>query len=238
MPDNVQAQVRPYHCRQWKSRSAIVEHVLWTVVGLGVAYGFFASLAGHSGHASESANREELQPARPLRVASTVDALQRLSASMRSSLQAMRTLPAKEVCRIGEKLTEGPVVESLDTIARYLSKDVRRWSDRMISLYLSTDPRLAKAADPVDMERQLLRKWESERGYARRWLQSCGIAVRATIVRGRPVIEREAPEILADVVAAIATGVQRNEPDAVAAAAELAQAEENLRVSLKSGIVR
>src|SRR5262245_15160342 len=233
MADNVKAQVRPDHCRQRKSSSAIVERVLWTVVGLGVAYGIFASLAGHSGQASESGKRQELQPARPLRVASTVDALQHLPASMRSSLQAMRTLPAKEVCRIGEKLTEGPVVESLDTIARYLSKDVHRWSDRMISLYLSTDPKLAKAADPADMEKRLLSKWESERGYARRWLQSCGLAVRATIMRGRPVIEREAPEILADVVAAIATGVQKNEADAVAAAEALAQAEENLRVSLK-----
>lgn len=103
----------------------------------------------------------------------------------------------------------------------------------MIALYLDADPKLAKAAGKSEMKERLLRKWASDRGTAQRWLKGCGVIVRAAIGRERPVIEREAPEILADVVSVIATGLRKNEPDAIAAAEALARAEESLRDSLR-----
>src|SRR5204863_9996846 len=99
----------------------------------------------------------------------------------------------------------------------------------MITLYLNADPKLAKAVDKGEMKKRLLQKWGSDRGMAQRWLQGCGVVVRAAIGRGRPAIEREAPEILADVVSVIATGLRKNEPDAVAAAEALARTVESLR---------
>jgi hypothetical protein len=228
-----------------KNRSPVVDRALRAILalmGIGIAYGFVASLGADGlGHASESAgrlpertrDRHPVAPVQPPRVASTLDTLQRLPESVRTSLQATKTLSSKDVCRIAERLVQEPTVASIDTIAHYLSKDVRRWSDRMITLYLKADPSLAKAADKGEMKKRLLHKWESDRGMARRWLQGCGFVARAAIGRGRLVIEREAPEILADVVSVIATGLRKNEPDAIAAAEALARAEENLRASLK-----
>jgi hypothetical protein len=43
------------------------------------------------------------------------------------------------------------------------------------------------------------------------------VAVRIAIGRGRPVIEREAADILSDVVSAIATGLRKNDAAALAA---------------------
>jgi uncharacterized protein (DUF58 family) len=167
------------------------------------------------------------------RVASGLDTLQRLPEALRATLQGTWTLSSKEVCRVAEDLLQGPAVASIDAIAHYLSKDVHRWSDRMITLYLDADPKSAKAADKGEMRERLLRKWERDRAMAQRWLRGCGVAVRVAIDRGRPVIEREAADILSDVVSAFATGPRKNEPDAIAAAEALARAEEKLRVSLK-----
>ena len=226
------------------SRSAVVDRALRAILalmGIGIAYGCVASL-GASGleHASENASRlpemardrRPVAPSQPLRVASALDTLQRVPESVRTTLQATKTLSSKDLCRIAERLVQEPTVANLDTIAHYLSKDVRRWSDRMITLYLNADPKLAKAADKGEMKERLLHKWESDRGMAQRWLQGCGLVARAAIGRGRPIIEREAPEILTDIVSVIAIGLRKNEPDAIAAAGALARAEENLRASL------
>jgi len=227
-----------------KSRSAVVDRALRAMLaltGIGIACGFVAGLGAYGlGHASESAGRlpgktGDLRPVagQPQRVASTLDTLQRLPDSLRTSLQATKTRSSKDVCRMAERLVREPTVASIDTVAHYLSKDVHRWSDRMIALYLDADPKLAKAADKGEMKQRLLHKWASDRGNAQRWLKGCGVMVRAAIGRGRPVIEREAPEILADVVSVITTGLRKNEPDAIAAAEALARAEESLRDSLR-----
>src|SRR5207344_1618191 len=121
-----------------------------------------------------------------------------------------------------------PTLGSLDAVVRYLSKDVQRWSDRMITLYLDADPKLVKATEKGEMKTRILHKWESDRGMAQRYLQGCGVMVRTAIGRGRPAIERDAPEILTDVVQVIAAGLRKNEPDAVAAAEALARAEEKI----------
>ena len=102
----------------------------------------------------------------------------------------------------------------------------------MIYLYLNADPKLAKAADKNEMQKHLLQKWESDRGMAKRWLQGCGVVVRAAIGRSRPAIERETPAILSDIVSVIAVGLRKNEPDAIAAAEALARIEENLQALL------
>jgi hypothetical protein len=152
---------------------------------------------------------------------------------VRISLQATKALSSKDVCRIAQGLVQEPAVASLDTIAHYLSSDVHRWSDRMITLYLNADPKLTKAADKDEMKKRLLHKWESDRGMVQRWVQGCGVVVRAAIGRGRPVIEREVPGLMADVVSVIATGLRKNELAAIAAAEALTRAEETLRASLK-----
>jgi hypothetical protein len=200
-------------------------------LAIGTAFGLVASLAANGrGHASESAGNPRIVA----RLASSrLDTLQRLPESIRTSLQATKTLSAKDACRIAESLVREPAVTHIDTIAQYLSKDVHRWTDRMITLYLGDDPKAVKAADRNEMKKRLLQKWESDRGLVQRWLQGCGVVVRAAIGRGRPAIEREAPDVLADIVSVIAAGLRKNEPDAIAAAEALARAEETLRASLK-----
>jgi hypothetical protein len=228
-----------------KSRSTVVDRTrcsLPALVRIGIACGLVASLGVDGlGHASQSAGRfselgRDRRPAGPnqlLRVASTLDTLQRLPESVRTSLRATRTLSPKDLCRIAEKLVQEPTTTSIDMVAHYLSKDVHRWSDRMITLYLNADPGLAKATDKGEMKKRILQKWESDRGTARRWLQGCGVIARASIGRGLPIIEREGPEILADVVSVIAIGLRKHEPDAIAAAEALVRAEEALRTSLR-----
>jgi len=210
------------------------------LMGIGIAYSFVASSEANLRRASESTGRfpekfrdQHAVAVQPQSVASNLDALQRLPESLRVSLQATKTRSSKDVCRIAERLVREPTVARIDTIAHYLSKDVHRWSDRMIALYLNADPSLAKAADKGEMKERLLHKWETDRGIVQRWLQGCGVLVRAAIGRGRPIIEREAPEILADIISVIATGVRKNEPDAIAAAEALARAGESIRDSLK-----
>ena len=85
-------------------------------------------------------------------------------------MQGTRTLSPKEVCRIAEGLLQEPAVAGIDAIAHYLSKDVHRWSDRMITLYLNAEPKSAKATDKREMRERVLRKWESDRAMAQRWL--------------------------------------------------------------------
>ena len=228
-----------------KNQPAVADRAPRTIMPLlvlGIACGLVASLIANGlGHASESGARlsEKVRdqrsgaPVQSPRPASVLDSLQRLPESVRTSLQASKTLSPKDVCRIAEGLMREPTVGGLDTIARYLSKDVHRWSDRMITLYLSADPKVVRATDKGEMKTRLLHKWESDRGMAQRLLQGCGVVVRTAIGRGRPVIEREAPEILADIVSVIAAGLRKNEPDAIAAAEALARAEETLRISLK-----
>ena len=72
----------------------------------------------------------------PARVASSLDTLQRLPEAVRVSLQATKKRSTKDMCRMAERLVREPTVTSIDTVAHYLSKDVHRWSDRMIALYL------------------------------------------------------------------------------------------------------
>jgi hypothetical protein len=228
-----------------KSKSTVVDRTRRTLpalVGVGIACGLVASLGmDGSGHASQSVgklaelgrDRRAAGANQQQRVASALDTLQRLPEAVRASLRATKTLASKDVCRIAEKLVLDQATSSIDMVANYLSKDVHRWSDRMITLYLNADPRLAKATDKDEMRKRILQKWESDRGIARRWLQGCGIIARATIGRGLPIIEREGPGLLADVVSVIAIGLRKNEPDAIAAAEALVRAEEALRTSLK-----
>ena len=221
----------------FKNRSVVTRRMrpaILALTGLGIAGTFAASFgADHQRHASEGAGSLQAGVGQPVRVASSLDTLQRLPEAVRVSLQATQKRSSKDLCRIAERLVREPAVTSIDAIALYLSKDVHRWSDRMITLYLDTDPKLAKGADKGDMKARLLHKWESDRGLVQRWLQGCGVVARATIGRGRIIIEREAPEILADVVSAIAIGIGKNEPDAIAAAEALRRAEEGLRASLR-----
>jgi hypothetical protein len=211
------------------------------LMSIGIACGLVASLSANDpGHASGSANRnpENVRDPRPTALrqpalaASTLDVLQRFPESLRASLQAIKSLSSKDACRVAENLLREPAVARIDAIAHYLSKDVHRWSDRMIYLYLNADPKLAKAADKNEMQKHLLQKWESDRGMAKRWLQGCGVVVRAAIGRSRPAIERETPAILSDIVSVIAVGLRKNEPDAIAAAEALARIEENLQALL------
>jgi hypothetical protein len=228
-----------------KNRSAVADGTRRTIAALvriGIACGLVASLGADGvGNPSQSADRlaelgrdrRPVGPTQQLRVAGTLDTLQRLPESVRASLRATRALPPKDLCRIAERLVQEPTTSSIDMVALYLSKDVHRWSDRMITLYLNADPGLAKATDKGEMKKRILQKWESDRGLARRWLQGCGVIARASIGRGLPIIEREGPEILADVVSVIAIGLRRNEPDAIAAAEALVRTEEALRASLR-----
>jgi hypothetical protein len=218
-----------------KNRSAVKGPALrttLTLVGIGIVCSFAVSLGANGpGHAwDRGSNRQPGAPDQLQRVASGLDTIQRLPKALRATLQGTRTLSPKEVCRVAEGLLQEPAVTSIDAIAHYLSKNVHRWSDRMITLYLNADPKSAKATDKGEMRERVLRKWESDRAMAQRWLRGCGVAVRIAIGRGRPVIEREAADILSDVVSAIATGLRKNEPDAIAAAEALARAEEKLRV--------
>jgi hypothetical protein len=224
-----------------KGKLPVVERTPRAIVALlslGIAYGFAASLGANGvGRASESSDRgrdpRSGAPVHSPRGASVLDTLQRLPESVRNSLQASKALSAKDVCQIAGGLMQEPTLGSLDAVVRYLSKDVQRWSDRMITLYLDADPKLVKATDKGEMKTRILHKWESDRGMAQRYLQGCGVMVRTAIGRGRPAIERDAPEILTDVVQVIAAGLRKNEPDAVAAAEALARAEEKIRGSLK-----
>ena len=211
-------------------------------MGLAIACGIVASFGvdGAGGASQSTGGLPELGRGRRLvvliqhaRVASTLDTLQRLPESVRASLRASRTLAPRDLCRIAKGLVQEPATSSIDMVAHYLSKDVQRWSDRMITLYLNADPRSAKAADKGEMKKRILQKWESDRGTARRWLQGCGVIARASIGRGLPVIEREGPDVLADIVSVIVIGLRKNEPDAIAAAEALVRAEEVLRTSLK-----
>ncbi len=154
-----------------KNKAAVVDHApraVLALLGTGIAWGVVASLGANGlGHASESGSRlsEKTRSGAPVqspRPASVLDTLQRLPESVRTSLQASKTLSSKDVCRIAEGLMREPTVGSLDTIARNLSKDVQRWSDRMISLYLSADPKLVKATDKGEMKMRLLHKWEPD----------------------------------------------------------------------------
>jgi len=198
------------------------------VLAIGTAFGLIVSLGANGrGHASESTGN----PRSVARLASSrLDTLQGLPESIRTSLQATKTLSAKDACRIAEGLVREPAVTNIDTIAQYLSKDVHRWTDRMITLYLGTDPKVIKSTDKNEMKKRLAQKWESDRGIAQRWLQGCGVVMRAAIGRSRPAIERDAPDILADIVSVIATGLRKNEPDAIAAAEALARTVESLRI--------
>ena len=217
-------------------------HLVLPIVTIGVACGAVASMGvSGSGNALSNGGRlaelgldwRPVEPAQHLRAGNTLDTLQRLPESVRASLRATKTLSPRELCRVAETLVQEPATSNIDVIAHYLSKDVYRWSDRMISLYLNSDPRTAKATDRSEMKKRILQKWESDRGIARRWIQGCGVIARASIGRGLPVIEREGPDILADVVAVIAVGLRKHEPDAIAAAEALVRTEEALRTSLK-----
>ena len=176
-----------------RSRSTVVDRTRRTLpalVRIGFACGLVASLSIDGlGHASQSAgrlaelgrDRRPVGPNQQLRVASTLDTLQRLPESVRTSLRATRTLAPKDLCRIAERLVQEPTTSSIDMVAHYLSKDVHRWSDRMITLYLNADPGLAKSTDKGEMKKRILQKWESDRRMAQRWLQGCGIIARASI---------------------------------------------------------
>jgi hypothetical protein len=204
------------------------------VLAIGTAFGLIASLSANGrGHAAESTSNsyEKSRDSRTVaRLASSrLNTLQQLPQSIRTSLQAAKTLSAREACRIAEGLVREPTVTNIDTIAQYLAKDVHRWTDRMIALYLGTDPKTIKSTDKNEMKKRLAQKWESDRGMAQRWLQGCGVVVRAAIGRSRPAIERDAPDILADIVSVIAAGLRKSEPDAIAAAEALARTVESLR---------
>ena len=219
-----------------KNRSAVKGRALRATLalgGIGLVCGLAMSLSANGpSHAwDRGSNRRPSAPDQMQRLASGLDTIQRLPEALRATLQGTRTLSSKEVCRVAEGLLQEPAVTSIDAIAHYLSKNVHRWSDRMITLYLNADPKSAKATDKVEMRERVLRKWDSDRAMAQRWVRGCGVAVRIAIGRGRPVIEREAADILSDVVSAIATGLRKNEPDAIAAAEALARAEERLRAS-------
>lgn len=239
------APQRPVQEDGTRNRSAAAERArraIPALVGIGVACSAVVSLGvDGAGGAAQSAGRPAelgrdwrlVMPTQHIRVASTLETLQRLPEAVRASLRAGRTLAARDLCRIAEGFVQEPATSSIDMVAHYLSKDVQRWSDRMITLYLNADPRSAKATDKGEMRKRILQKWESDRGMARRWLQGCGVIARASIGRGLPVIEREAPDILTDVVSVIAIGVRKNEPDAIAAAEALLRTEAALRTSLK-----
>ena len=153
------------------NKSAVVNRTRRTIsvlVQIGIACGFVASTsADGAGNASQNAGRfAELGrdrrlavPVQYVRVASTLDTLQRLPETVRNSLRATRTLPPKDLCRIAERLVQEPTASSIDMIAHYLSKDVHRWSDRMITLYLNADPRSTKATDKSEMKTRILHKW-------------------------------------------------------------------------------
>ena len=238
------AHAKPPEVDGLKNGPAVVDRTRRTIpplVRIGIACGLVASLGvAGLGNASQSAGTlaelgRDRRPVAPQQagVASTLDTLQRLPESVRTSLRNTRTLLPKDLCRIADRLVQEPTTSSIDTVAHYLSKDVHRWSDRMITLYLNTDPRLAKATDKDEMKKRILQKWESDRGAARRWLQGCGVIARASVSRGLPIIEREGPEILADIISVIAIGLRKHEPDAIAAAAGLVRTEEVLRTSLR-----
>jgi hypothetical protein len=232
--------------RGCRSRSAAADRRLRALVvlaGIGttIACGFIAGMGeSGAGQTSESVSRNAVRPGDPRSTAglttqgpaNALDVLQRLPESLRATLLASKTLSVKDLCRVADGLVREPTVTNVDTVAHYLSKDVHRWSDRMIALYLD-DPKLVKAADKNEMKKRLLQKWESDRAMAQRWLQGCGVVVRGAIGRSRPAIEREAPELLADVVSVIAIGLRKNEPDAMAAAQALARTEGDLRAFLK-----
>ena len=236
------AQVDQFHECGTRQRSVFANWPLRTILALtsvGIAYAAVVGLGANGpGHASERVGRNFEQPRDPAAIAQarpsvTLDTLQRLPDSLRTTLQATKALSVKDACRAAETLVAEPAAASIDTIAQYLSKDVHRWSDRMINLYLDTDPKQAKATDKGEMKKRLLQKWEADRAMVHRWLRGCGIVVRTAIGRSRPVIEREAPEVLADIVSAIAIGWRKKEPDAIAAAEALTRTEESLRALLR-----
>jgi hypothetical protein len=215
---------------------------LLVVMGIGVAGSVIAGMGeGGAGLASDrepgnGVRSSDLRGPAGLHrqsAASTLDTLERLPQSLRATLQAAKALSSKDLCRVADSLVREPNLGNVDMVAQYLSKDVHRWSDRMVTLYLDADPKLARATDKGEMRKRLLQRWESDRKMVQQWLQGCRIMVRAAIGRSRAAIEREAPEILADVVSVIAIGLRKNEPDAFAAARALARTEEDLRVFLK-----
>jgi hypothetical protein len=210
-------------------------NLLKTLLVTGAVFGLAGLFAIRDvGHASENARAAKTGTGVAARLKDALSMLRRAPEVLDASFQATATLSSKEVCRIAEGFVkEPPTIESIDTIAHYLSKDVHGWSDLMIERFLKTEPVSAKAKDKSELKETFLQKWQNNRAKVQRWLEGCGVVVTALIARGRGQFERESSQIFTDVVSFIAAGVRKHDPDAFAAAEALARAETSLMVLLK-----